>query len=229
MDGVLVETPALDVFGQMALDEALADSKPEAFCLRFYRWAGPAATFGYAQRIQEVLSVLPAGIGSQFTRRPTGGGLVPHLADLTFSCVFPAAGMLRPADLYRRLHAALLKGLQETGVGARLCAADGNDSRSKPVGAAQCFVQSVALDILTAAGKILGGAIKRSGDTVLYQGSLQLPDARTRARELEPALAGALAAEWGLRWQRREPAAAVRAAATNLAVKYQSPEWIRRF
>ena len=229
MDGVLVEAPALGVFGQMALDEALADSKPEAFCLRFYRWEGPAATFGYAQRIHEVERVLPAGIGNQYTRRPTGGGLVPHLADLTFSCVFPAAGELRPAELYRRLHAAILKGLQAVGVAGRLCAAEGEASASRPGGAGQCFVQPVAQDILSAAGKILGGAIKRSGDTVLYQGSLQLPDARARAPELETALAGALAAEWGLRWRPQAPADSVQAAARGLETKYRAPEWIRKF
>ena len=43
----------------MAVDEALAKSKPEAFCLRFFRWKGIGATFGYAQRIREVEKVLP--------------------------------------------------------------------------------------------------------------------------------------------------------------------------
>lgn len=229
MISFLLSSPPLDVFGQMALDEALADSKPEAFCLRFFRWPGPAATFGYSQRIRGVELALPRGIGRQYTRRPTGGGIVPHVDDVTFSCVFPAAGVLRPAAHYRRLHTAILAGLRGTGVAAQLCAGNGPGPRPRPGRAAQCFREPVALDLLADGGKILGGAIRRYGETVLYQGSLQLPRARRQAPELEAAIASALAAEWGLRWQRREPAAAVQAAATALAAKYRSPEWINRF
>lgn len=228
MVGVIAETPPLDVFGQMALDEALAKSKPAAFVLRFFRWQGVGATFGYAQRIREVEKALPSGIGQAYTRRPTGGGIVPHLADLTFSCIFPDEGALRPTEIYRRLHAAILNGLRETGVDARLCAKGGSPAPHGPNGASQCFVQPVALDVLTEQGKILGGAIRRMGSTVLYQGSLQLPDARRRAPELETAISRTLAAEWGLRWEHGEPAPAVTAAAAALDAKYRSAEWIRQ-
>lgn len=228
MDGLMLATSALDVFAQMAIDEALAKSKPEAFCLRFYRWRGPGATFGYAQRIREVERVLPPGLGAAVTRRPTGGGIVPHVDDLTFSCVFPAEGELRPAEIYRRLHAAILTGLREDGIEAQLCAQRGSPAPSGPQGASQCFAAPVALDILTAQGKILGGAIRRYGDLVLYQGSLQLPGARTRAAELEAAISRSLAAAWNLRWNSGEPDASVRAAAAALEAKYRSPEWIRR-
>ena len=228
MVGVIAETPPLDVFGQMALDEALAKSKSAAFVLRFFRWQGVGATFGYAQRIREVEKALPSGIGQAYTRRPTGGGIVPHLADLTFSCIFPDEGALRPTEIYRRLHAAILNGLRETGVDARLCAKGGSPVPHGPNGASQCFVQPVALDVLTEQGKILGGAIRRMGSTVLYQGSLQLPDARRRAPELETAISRTLAAEWGLRWEHGEPAPAVTAAAATLDTKYHSAEWIRQ-
>ena len=228
MQGVLIESPPLDVFGQMALDEALAKSKPDAFCLRFFRWKGIGATFGYAQRLREVERALPPGIGPAYTRRPTGGGIVPHLDDLTFSCIFPDEGALRPTELYRRLHAAILKGLREAGLDARLCAKGGSPAPHGPNGASQCFVQPVALDVLTEQGKILGGAIRRMGSTVLYQGSLQLPDARRRAPEWEKAISRTLAAEWELRWELGELASAVTAAAAALDAKYRSSEWIRQ-
>jgi lipoate-protein ligase A len=226
MDGLLLSTPALDVFGQMAVDEALAKSKPEAFCLRFFRWKGAGATFGYAQRVREVKRTLPPGVEHAFTRRPTGGGVVPHVADLTFSCVFPAAGVLRPAEIYRRLHSAVLAGLREVGLGARPCAKGASGAPRGPEGALQCFVQPVALDILAENGKILGGAIRRYGNTVLYQGSLQLPDARPRAAEFEAAILRGVAQAWGLRWARRELEAAVQAEVAELEAKYRSPDWI---
>lgn len=228
MNGILLHSPELDVFGQMALDETLAQTRPEAFLLRFFRWAGPAATFGYAQRYLEVARALPPDLGAACTRRPTGGGIVPHVADLTFSCVFPAGGELRPAEIYRRLHSALLASLREAGVAARLATTGGSPAPRGPAGAAQCFVQPVALDILAEQGKILGGAIRRTGSTVLYQGSLQLPGARARAARLEDAITSSLGAEWGLAWERRGLDAGVQAAAQALEAKYRSPEWVRR-
>lgn len=227
MNGFLLESAALDVFGQMALDEAMAQSRPEAFCLRFFRWEGIGATFGYAQRMAEVERVLPPGVGTNFTRRPTGGGVVPHVSDLTFSCVFPAGGELRPGEIYRRLHTAIRTGLRGAGLAARLCATAAPPVPGAPRGGL-CFIQPVVLDIMTEAGKVLGGAIRRYGDTVLYQGSLQLPDARVRAEEYEFVIQQRLAAEWGLEWEAREPEAGVLAAAKALEAKYRSVEWVRR-
>lgn len=225
--GHLIDSPALDVFGQMGLDEALAQAKPEAFSLRFFRWSGVGATFGYTQRIREVEQALPPEAGSAYTRRPTGGGIVPHLDDLTFSCVFPAAGELRPMEIYRRLHSAILAGLRGAGLEAGLCDPD-LPQPPRGAGGSQCFVAPVALDILADGRKILGGAIRRHGETVLYQGSLQLPGARSRAVELETAIARRLAAEWTIAWERRHPDAALLAAAETLGARYRSPEWIRR-
>lgn len=226
--GLLLDSPPLDVFGQMALDEALAKSKPETFVLRFFRWKGVGATFGYAQRIAEVERALPPDLARACTRRPTGGGVVPHLEDLTFSCVFPAAGELRPTEIYRRLHAAILAGLRGTVPGARLAASGGRGAPRGPGGASQCFVEPVALDVMAADRKILGGAIRRYGETVLYQGSLQLPEARRQAAELETALARALAAARELRWVLRGASAEMQAAAAELEAKYRSADWIRR-
>lgn len=228
MQGFLFSTPPLNVFGQMAVDEALAKSKPEGFYIRFFRWQGVGVTFGYAQRIREVERALPKGVGNSYTRRPTGGGIVPHFDDLTFSCVFSDGGVLRPMEIYRRLHSAILAGLCEVGLAARLCAQGGSAAPQGPEGASQCFAKPVALDILTEEGKILGGAIRRYGSTILYQGSLQLPGARARAEELEAVILRCLGVEWGLRWERCPPSAAVQAAATALTPKYCSPEWIRK-
>ena len=228
MDGILLSSPEQDVFAQMALDEALALSNPEAFCIRFFRWKGGGATFGYAQRICEVEKALPAGIGKKYTRRPTGGGVVPHLDDLTFSCVFPESEILQPVVLYRRLHSAILAGFRAAGLDVRLHALKGVHAPSGPDGASQCFVAPVELDIMSEQGKILGGAIRRYRSVVLYQGSLQLPGARDREAELEDAILRCLATEWKIRWTRCDPSLPVQTAARELEPKYRSEEWVRR-
>src|SRR5262249_31734025 len=90
----------------MAVDEVLTEfaarwSQP---ILRFYGWSEPAASFGYFQKFAEVAlatSLRP------LVRRPTGGGLVPHDADWTYSLVFPPTHpwyALKAVESYRRLH-----------------------------------------------------------------------------------------------------------------------------
>ena len=90
----------------MALDEALLEDsahigKP---VLRFYGWTEPAATFGYFQKFAEVEHVT---LLRPLMRRPTGGGIVPHNADWTYSLVFPPGHewhSLKAEESYRRVH-----------------------------------------------------------------------------------------------------------------------------
>src|SRR6201996_7923753 len=72
----------------MALDEALLEAMPrlQIPVLRFYGWIQPAATFGYFQKYEEVAVTTHL---RPLIRRPTGGGIVPHDADWTYSAVFP--------------------------------------------------------------------------------------------------------------------------------------------
>ncbi len=228
MNGLLLESPLLDVFAQMAVDEALARSRPEEFCLRFFRWKGVGATFGYAQRIREVEKALPPGVETSFTRRPTGGGIVPHFNDLTFSCIYPDKGVLSPAIHYQRLHSAIQAALCEAGWEARLSDSEGGHAPHGPEGASRCFEKPVALDVLSGNSKILGGAIRRYGNTVLYQGSLQIPGVRDRAPELEELIQRHLGAEWGLQWTAQALADSIQAEASTLENRYRSAEWIRK-
>ena len=72
----------------MALDEALLHSVAaigQPF-LRFYGWNEPAATFGYFQKYADIAAWSPL---RPLIRRPTGGGLVPHDADWTYSVIIP--------------------------------------------------------------------------------------------------------------------------------------------
>ena len=73
----------------MALDEALLESVSRLVrpVLRFYGWTAPAA---YVWLFPEILGggTPPRGC-VHFVRRPTGGGIVPHDADWTYSLVFP--------------------------------------------------------------------------------------------------------------------------------------------
>jgi lipoate-protein ligase A len=94
--------PALN----MALDEALLESMSRLGrpVLRFYGWTEPAATFGYFQKYAEVERATHL---HPLIRRPTGGGVVPHDADWTYSLVFPPGHewhLLKAEESYRRVH-----------------------------------------------------------------------------------------------------------------------------
>lgn len=179
---LILSAPALNVFGQMALDEETVRARPDALTLRFYRWTdGPAVTFGYAQFVSEVRRTLQTrGFGGPYARRPTGGGVVFHEEDLTFSLVFPSKE--RPADIYKKFHALVHAELARAGEKGRVFETKLPASAYAPSvknAASACFSNPVENDLLAENGeKILGGALRRFGSMVLYQGSLQTPGAR---------------------------------------------------
>lgn len=231
---IILNTPPLNVYEHMALDEETVKNFDGGFVLRFYNWVpGPAATFGYAQFAGEVQNAFAArGFSGPFTRRPTGGGVVYHGEDLTFSCVF-APSQTRPADIYQTLHGLIRAALSARGIGARAFEAALPAAAYAPSvnhAASACFTRPVQNDLLAADGhKILGGAIRRFGDKVLYQGSLQTPGARTDARG-KAAVIEALRLGYapGLRPRGVTPQTlcAARAAARE---RFGRPEWIYKF
>jgi lipoyl(octanoyl) transferase len=151
---------------QMALDEALVEAAV-APVLRIFCWDAPAVTFGFGQSH----SAVRAQWGRvPLTRRWTGGGVVEHGEDWTFSVVVPPSepfAHIRPSESYCLLHRALAGAL---GGGAELLAACPG-----PVGPpGACFVEPVRADILDSEGrKICGGAQRRTRRGILHQGSLR--------------------------------------------------------
>ena len=57
---------------------------------RHYHWRSAAFTFGYSQKISFIRGQLPPGETFDLCRRPTGGGLVDHRDDWTYSLVIPS-------------------------------------------------------------------------------------------------------------------------------------------
>ena len=85
---LLLNSGQCDAAFNMALDEALLGAMPrlQTPVLRFYGWTEPAATFGYFQKFSDVEQATQL---RPLIRRPTGGGIVPHDADWTYSAAFP--------------------------------------------------------------------------------------------------------------------------------------------
>src|SRR5512140_1481595 len=109
----------------MALDEALLESMPSLNqpVLRFYGWKQPAASFGYFQRYADVEALTPL---RPLVRRPTGGGIVPHDRDWTYSVAIPVSHewySTTAVESYRRIHAWIQGALSRLGIDAELAPA----------------------------------------------------------------------------------------------------------
>ncbi len=229
--GIILETPEFDVFEQMAADEAACEALPAPFTLRFYNWKSPGVTFGYSQRrkaVGEAVSAAGKNI-ADIVRRPTGGGIVFHESDLTFSFVFPSPGVyFEPGKTYERLHRAIGGEYARLGMPFGLLDEKTKDySVNDPV--MDCFSKPVDKDILYNGKKVLGGALRKLGDYMLYQASFQAPDARSNAAGHKNAVIRALGAEFGLEWESAGITPAALARTRELAgAKYRTREWNER-
>src|SRR5271155_1117766 len=116
----------------MAIDEALLREVREPV-LRIYEWSVPAVSLGYFQ---------PAALADErpFVRRYTGGGLVDHAHDITYTIVLPRANPwmeLCMPESYRIIHEGVQAVLTACGIGSQLT------PTSLPVESEACFAKPV--------------------------------------------------------------------------------------
>jgi lipoate-protein ligase A len=180
----------------MALDEALLQSAPGLGhpVLRFYGWLEPAASFGYSQRYAEIekLTML-----RPLVRRPTGGGLVPHDADWTYSVVFPAGHYwhrLKAVESYRRVHEWIRDAFLKMNVPAALAPASQHDIPG------QCFIGAEKDDVLWHGRKIAGAAQRRTRSGLLIQGSVQPPPIGLEREQWEKTMCEIALTNFSVEW-----------------------------
>ena len=219
-NGWLLQSGPGDAAFNMAADEALLAFLPQwrAPVLRFYGWTQPAATFGYFQKWAEVAAATRL---RPLVRRPTGGGLVPHEADWTYSVAFPAGHEwhgLRAVESYRRVHDWLRLAFAECGVATELA----SDAQKPQPG--QCFIGHEKFDLLWRGQKIAGAAQRRNQLGLLIQGSVQPPPVPLARAALEAALCAVAAAQWQVRWTPLPPDAAWRARVEELRLHKYAQE-----
>jgi len=158
----------------MAIDEALLESETIP-TIRFYRWRSPTLSFGYFGRFSNV-AIYAAE--RDLIRRWTGGGIVLHGDDLTYSIMIPASDPAFSESsiwIYEKIHRALADALN--GVGERAVLAGSARCADRPsqrgVGTNNCFTNPVHADLMMDGRKIAGAAQRRSRRGLLQQGSIQ--------------------------------------------------------
>ena len=173
MEGVIdrlslwMDEEARDGPSNMAVDEWLLESS-DVPILRVYRWAENWGSYGYFVPDAEAKLALK---GLFRVRRWTGGGIVDHRADWTYTLVLPrgeALAEMRGAESYRLIHQALAEALVAGGVECRVAG-----SRIASPGG-ECFKKAVEFDLLgsTDGRKIAGAGQRRTSRGLLHQGSL---------------------------------------------------------
>jgi lipoyl(octanoyl) transferase len=165
----------------MAIDEALLE-RVTVPCIRFYRWQSPALSFGYFGRFTDVASYQGE---RDLVRRWTGGGIVFHGEDVTYSIVIPAR---HPAFaessmwLYETIHHALAEALAETGQRVFVAGVGDPDPRSGTFATTRagstdagysCFANPVRADVMIDGRKVAGAAQRRTRCGLFQQGSIQ--------------------------------------------------------
>ena len=226
----------------MAIDQALLESAA-APSIRFYRWESPALSFGYFGRFADVADKASE---RDLVRRWTGGGIVFHGEDLTYSIVIPAGDPVfaeSSMSIYENVHHALRKALVANGQRAELLAvaavcdrrtcfrsnnfptADELTQNSPTVTDRRyndCFANPVKADVTIDGRKVAGAAQRRTRAGLLQQGSVQYVDLENGLAER---FAQALSANCSEREINRETLHRARELAEH---KYGANEWLRK-
>jgi lipoyl(octanoyl) transferase len=221
----LLQSGSCPAAENMAVDEALleATARFERPVLRFYGWSEAAASFGYSQRYAELTGATTL---RPLIRRPTGGGLVPHDADWTYSLVFPPTHPwygLKAVESYRRLHEWLRAAFARGGVATELSAQTVKEFPGR------CFVGWDRFDLLWQGNKIAGAAQRRTRQGLLIQGSIQPSGIVTARADWQQALCEAARLDWNVQWQDLEWAPQLAERIEGLVrEKYSQPSYNQR-
>jgi lipoate-protein ligase A len=160
----------------MAVDDYLFQSLEEqpTTCLRFYQWESPTVSLGYSQKVSQVVDLdYCRKMGIDIVRRITGGKLVLHHQEVTYSICSSDSELFTPTlmDSYRLISEALMRGLEKMGVESSLAVAT---PFLYAKGRLPCFSNPAKNEIEIEGKKIIGSAQKRTGDKFIQHGSIPL-------------------------------------------------------
>ena len=199
----------------MAVDEALL-AEAAVPILRFYQWRRPALSFGYFGLYAQVASQASE---REIVRRWTGGGIVPHGDDLTYSVIIPKAHRFfarSSLEIYAAVHEAIRRALEANEIEATIA------GQAAPKTSEACFANAVQADVMSAGRKIAGAAHRRSRAGLLHQGSIQYSNLPERFRT---DLARSLCEQYELKTL---SAQTMKRAEEIAAAKYGTDHWLKR-
>lgn len=165
----------------MAMDEAIliahgAGEVPPT--LRFYGWRPAAISLGYFQKAAKELNLDECKVrGIDVVRRLTGGRVVLHDAELTYSIIVREDYLPVPKTItasYHYFSEGLLAGLQQMGLEARMNMPSACRQSKKQYMSSACFDTMVHYEISVKGRKMVGSAQVRKDGIILQHGSVLL-------------------------------------------------------
>jgi lipoate-protein ligase A len=204
----------------MAIDEALLLGGGDCPLFRAYHWLQRPVSIGYFSSWEQASALYP---NREIVRRWTGGGVVEHGTDFTYSLLLPSeAGPAPNRDLYRETHGAIVQTLAAMGR-TRAVVARGSEARAEINMVAACFEKSVENDVEIDGVKVAGAAIRRLRTGVILQGSVQRVS-------VGPGFAAELAQTLSPTVEKRMLSTVTTSLAERIAnVKYGTESWTRRY
>ena len=175
---LIVDDTPLDGSWNMAVDDYLFQSLTDELqtSLRFYSWKNPTVSLGYSQKVLEVADVeFCQKNGIDIVRRMTGGKLVLHHKEVTYSLTSSDTEIFTSNlnDSYRLISEALMKGLKMMGLAPALASPAPQEYVR---GNLPCFSYPSRNEVEVLGKKIIGSAQKRVGTKFIQHGSIPIEE-----------------------------------------------------
>jgi lipoate-protein ligase A len=177
----VIDTGSLPGPQNMAIDESLFcsfDPQTSAPILRIYGWNPPALSLGRFQVPENVLDLQRCQADAMpFVRRVSGGGVIYHADELTYSIVCSPA-QLPPAatvkESFRILTGFLIHFYQSLGLTACYAVDTVLNCEGLGVRTAFCFAGKESFDVMVNGNKIGGNAQRRHKNKIFQHGSIPI-------------------------------------------------------
>lgn len=153
-------------FYNMAVDMALLHSGYPTF--RTYQWTTPTLSLGYFQPYTQTFKINVDESSIQIVRRMTGGGAIFHHQELTFSLILPFFAPLpkKVAPVYDFLNNIIITSFRS--IGYEIYARGGIPDETDFF----CYNRQNPYDLLWKHKKLIGGAQRRTAQTLLHHASI---------------------------------------------------------
>jgi len=163
----------------MAIDEAILNgiirgrSVPT---IRFYGWKPATVSCGYHQSAEKEIDFAALKeFGFGFVRRPTGGRLVLHNEEVTYSVIAPTSGKFSGniTEIYSEISKVLASGFSMLGIEVDFEKGELSSKEQRQV-SNPCFTSSSRFELSYKRKKIVGSAQLRKENAFLQHGSILL-------------------------------------------------------
>lgn len=173
-----IDSGTMPAQANMDLDASLLSDMATSprHILRFYDWTHPSITHGHFICPNDYLNLDEAKkLGVDIAKRPTGGGVICHFTDFTFSLLVPKDSPHYTTDTlvnYCFVNKHVKEALEVLAC-EHFSLLEENIAENTPEGKF-CMAKPTVLDIMCGELKVSGGAQRRTRHGFLHQGTISL-------------------------------------------------------